>query len=156
MNRSDTQTTADTATYTASPQDILVPPNTTAQITVYLQEVKATGAMALHAELGGTFRTKIYWRPPSAPSPIEGWSGDTPLYDWLRDRGIPILLPPSLKLNPGTRSLSFNGAGTYTATYGTNFKVEVTYLPNGSGTTSQKTQVPTPYTFSVPARPAAT
>jgi hypothetical protein len=145
LSTTNAQSTSDSVTYTAPSQSIRVPPNTTAQVTVSLQKVIATGTMALRTELGGTYRAQN--------KPTSHWWTDVSLYDEMRaarnDSRAPAL-PASLTLNPTTKRLDFNGEAIYTATYGSAYKVEVTYLPHDLPV-GQKYSSPAPLTYTLPA-----
>ncbi|TFE48122.1 hypothetical protein E3E14_18690 [Streptomyces sp. ICN441] len=134
--------------YTAPSQDITVPAHSTATVTVRLQQATATGKVQLSTELGGKF---------------DGWqcsggacvSGYEPLYDTISqvqksgtnwDGKSTPALPDGFSLNTTKKTLSFKGEGTYTATYGANFDVEVTTTPNTVSAPAKKS-----YSFTVPA-----
>ncbi|MFE3645441.1 ETX/MTX2 family pore-forming toxin [Streptomyces sp. NPDC059169] len=132
-------------TYTSPTQQIEVPPHTVAHVTVNLQKVETTGQLALKATLGGTFDEVQYARDPSYGIGEKNLS----LYDCLstaQKTGKAPALPSTLTLDDANKKVKFNGTGTYTATYGTNYLVNVTFAPQVPGAT-----VPKPYTRTVTA-----
>ncbi|MEV0966019.1 ETX/MTX2 family pore-forming toxin [Streptomyces sp. NPDC049910] len=142
--------TAETAkeelvSFTSPPQEIDVPPHTVAHVTVNLQKVEATGKVALKATLGGTFDVVQYARDYSYGIGENNIS----LYDCLstaQKKGKAPALPSTLALDNANKKVKFNGTGTYTATYGTNYLVNVTFAPQVSGAA-----VPKPFTRTITA-----
>ncbi|WP_184491541.1 ETX/MTX2 family pore-forming toxin [Streptomyces sp. I6] len=133
-------------TYTSPAQQIDVPPHTVAHVTVNLQKVEATGQLALEATLGGTFDVVQYARDYSYGIGENNIS----LYDCLstaQKKGKAPALPSTLALDNANKKVRFNGTGTYTATYGTNYLVNVTFAPQVSGAA-----VPKPFTRTITAR----
>ncbi|MFE3645442.1 ETX/MTX2 family pore-forming toxin [Streptomyces sp. NPDC059169] len=127
----------ETFSFTSPPQEIDVPPHTVAHVTVNLQKVEATGKVALKATLGGTFDEVQYARDHSYGIGEKNLS----LYDCLstaQKTGRAPALPSTLTLDDANKKVKFNGTGTYTATYGTNYLVNVTFAPQVPGATVPK------------------
>ncbi|MEN3582994.1 ETX/MTX2 family pore-forming toxin [Streptomyces sp. ZYX-F-203] len=139
---------SESVSYTAPQQDIVVPAHTTATVTVRLQQAIATGDVALSTDLGGQYEG---WQCSSGSCA----SSYSPLYSTIKsiqDSGktwanTPApALPSGFTLNTGKQALSFEGAGTYSATYGANFDVKVSMAPN-----SDEGESASSYSLTVPA-----
>ncbi|MEU6285478.1 ETX/MTX2 family pore-forming toxin [Streptomyces sp. NPDC047028] len=158
FSQAETQTTSDQQTYTASAQNILVPPHMKAQVYVVLQSVKAVGNIGLHADLIGNGDYKVKnCSPPSNDACIGQNLTNVPLYDLLGPntkygtaKYHPPALPSTFSLNPATRTVIFDGTGKYTATYGTDMSVSVDLTPIDAQSGDSSSQpAPTPYSYSV-------
>lgn len=152
FSKTDTTTTTESVTYTAPSQNIKVPAHTTAKVTVNLKSAIATGNVDLHTELGGTYNGTLTAYAPNYHHDATRQTPDVPLYDTVcaavADPTDPKL-PTPLKLNSANKALDFDGSGTYTAIYGTDFEVKVELTPiSGSSAPSATSPVTYTYTFS--------
>ncbi|GFH39075.1 ETX/MTX2 family pore-forming toxin [Streptomyces pacificus] len=147
---SDSHSTSQTqsVSYTAPSQNIVVPAYSTATVTVRLQQAIATGNVDLSTDLGGTF-----FRLKCLGDSCVG--SDQSLYDTLaytQGTGMTMngkpapALPSGFTLNSSKKALSFKGAGTYRASYGANFDVEVSTSPNTASAPAAQS-----YSLTVPA-----
>ncbi|HCB07657.1 MAG TPA: ETX/MTX2 family pore-forming toxin [Nocardioides sp.] len=146
-SRSTAETTSKSATYSAWPQTINVPARTTARVAVTLQQVTATGEVALETNLGGTG----YY---ACGCVGQDWTARAASpYEILGPyvRGTTVLkknapaLPPQISVDPKRRIVHFKGSGTFTATYGTIMTVDVTFQPLDPRATAPAD--PDPYTI---------
>ncbi len=149
FSQTDTTTTTEGVTYTSPSQSIKVPAHTTAKVTVNLKSVIASGSVDLHTELGGTYSGSLTALAPNYHHDATRQTPNTPLYDTLcaavADPTDPAL-PTALTLNSASKSLDFDGSGTYTAIYGTDYEVNVTLTPNRPAPSATS---PVTYTYTV-------
>ncbi|WP_184491125.1 ETX/MTX2 family pore-forming toxin [Streptomyces sp. I6] len=145
---SNSTSQSQSVSYTAPSQNIVVPAHSTATVTVRLQQAIATGNVDLSTDLGGTFEQ---WQCSGGAC----GASNEPLYDTLANiqktgktwGGKPApALPSGFTLNSAKKALSFKGAGTYRATYGANFDVQVSTSPNTASAPAAKS-----YSLTVPA-----
>ncbi|GFH39306.1 ETX/MTX2 family pore-forming toxin [Streptomyces pacificus] len=146
---SDSSSTSQTkgVVYTAPSQNIEVPAHSTATVTVRLQQAIASGDVDLSTDLGGIYQTLSCLGDSCIGS-------DYPLYDDLAYHqkygtkyGKPApALPSGFTLDSAKKALSFKGAGTYRATYGANFDVDVSISPNTASAPAAQS-----YSLTVPA-----
>jgi hypothetical protein len=152
FSQTDTTTTTEGVTYTSPSQSIKVPAHTTAKVTVNLKSVIASGNVDLHTELGGTYSGSLTALAPNYHHDATRQTPNVPLYDTLcaavADPTDPAL-PAALKLNSANKTLDFDGSGTYTAIYGTDYEVKVELTPDSDSSAPNATSPATyTYTFS--------
>ena len=147
FSQTDTTTTTEGVTYTSPSQSIKVPAHTTAKVTVNLKSVIASGNVDLHTELGGTYSGSLTALAPNYHHDATRQTPNVPLYDTLcaavADPTDPAL-PAALKLNFANKTLDFDGSGTYTAIYGTDYEVKVELTPDSDSSAPNATYT---YTF---------
>ena len=153
FNETATKTSTSTQTYTAPPQSIKVPAHTSAKVTVVLQKVNATGKMSLHTNIGGSGDYSVAYHKPGQDGTLYNDLKNVALYDLLgptdcygRAKLDPPALPASFTRNEATHTVDFDGAGTYTATYGTDMQVDVKFTSNSSKTALG---APSPYHYTI-------
>lgn len=119
---STTNTSTTTQTYTASAQGIKVPAHTTYWVSAGLQKMTTTGTVNLYAQLGGTYTCPIVNGGYACPS----YKTDYSLYNTFNGKYTDTNVS-SLGFTPNTttKKVDFNGAGTYSATYGSYFTIAV-------------------------------
>ncbi|MFI1172675.1 ETX/MTX2 family pore-forming toxin [Streptomyces melanogenes] len=126
----DTKTASLQETYTATPQSVPVPPHTTAVIKVVLKQTKSTGAVKLEGDLDGSFTRSLIRTDCNdvgggcAPGHAVRSSKES-VYDTAL---AAVPLPPGIYLS-GHHTVAVPGLGTYTAENGSQFGVEVSYVP---------------------------
>ncbi|MFD5430365.1 ETX/MTX2 family pore-forming toxin [Streptomyces sp. NPDC127084] len=142
FSSTDTQASEQSEIYTAPSQTISVPAHTTATVNVSLQSQKATGNLNMSTQLGGYFTSR---------GVKKGGKSKLPLYEELNDEHqlSQVAFPSGFSLNSMDKTLDFKGAGTYTATYGSNYKMTVSEAPNGSSP-HPSTGTSKKYSFRVP------
>ncbi|MFD5430184.1 ETX/MTX2 family pore-forming toxin [Streptomyces sp. NPDC127084] len=135
---STTKTNSKVETYSIPSQGIKVPAYTTASVTAVLWGGKSSGTYSYYADLAGNYKISTHnghW------STLKNW--DNPLYKtilWAQD-GIDQngpALPPELSLNKTKNVLVFRGRGTYSATFGTTFGLQVCFVNRTCPTSTSK------------------
>ncbi|MDH6122865.1 ETX/MTX2 family pore-forming toxin [Kitasatospora sp. GAS204B] len=143
FSSTDTESTTTGETYMAPPQNIFLPAHTQADVSVTLQQVDTTGSLHLRADLSGMPTTQV-----------SGFQGE--LADILGPNtrygpqkvGAPAL-PDGITVDTVNKTVHFDGEATYTATYGTNMYVDVSYSPEGNGDSKAIATTPSSYRYTI-------
>ncbi|WP_184491197.1 ETX/MTX2 family pore-forming toxin [Streptomyces sp. I6] len=143
FSKATSQTATTTNTYTAPQQNIAVPPHTNAIVNVNLKRIKATGKVDISTKLSGHAAwvpcqdrkndpclTDAYYTSPS----MDG----VDLYNTINQaqsskktlRGTPTPALPAGFYLTNDKKLGFEGTGTYSANYGADLEVKVSFAPN--------------------------
>ncbi|MEV0966685.1 ETX/MTX2 family pore-forming toxin [Streptomyces sp. NPDC049910] len=139
LSKATAETATTTNTYIAPQQNIVVPPHSTATVNVNLKRLKATGEVDLSTKLSGA----VY--PASCADEACTPGGVMPFYNMKLDlyevinlaqsskktwKGTPTPALPAGFYLTDDKKLGFEGTGTYSATYGADFDVKVSFAPN--------------------------
>lgn len=120
-NFSDTSsnTTSESYTYTAPPQNIIVPAHSSVEVIVRLNTVKAKGNVKLLSKISGNGVVKNFYpmspMPSMAPQTFYDIVNDASKHEKLKD----------ISANSDGKTVNIIGAGTYESKYGTDFYVDV-------------------------------
>ncbi|SDW33313.1 toxin ETX/toxin MTX2 [Marininema mesophilum] len=157
FSNAETKTNTDTVTYTSPRQTIKVPPRTTAIVKVYLKQVNAKGKVNLNATLGTDGLLWLNHKDPDGTTAVRGW--DT--FDQFRYWDQKGLLPQELSVDYSGKKVLFKGSGEYSAEYGTEYQVDVSYeKPDSADGLSEKQSRSAnedkdqykPYSYKVPVK----
>lgn len=142
FSTSKTNTNSETITYTASPQNIKVPPHTTAKVTVNLDTLKIGGDVKLSGTGFGTMK-KVNIGTLMNGSVVTYDNYDIPcsefLKDWELGKKIKMFTDNTPITNQGDGTFYLDGAGKYEAAYGSDFNVDVQFVDNVSNKTVGQT-----------------
>ncbi|WP_184491653.1 ETX/MTX2 family pore-forming toxin [Streptomyces sp. I6] len=165
FSKATAETATTTNTYTAPQQNIVVPPHTTATVNVNLKQLKATGEVDLSTKLSGTTQVASCHDEACTIGVIPLNNTKLDLYETINQaqsskktmRGTPTPALPAGFYLTNDKKLGFEGTGTYSATYGADFDVKVSFAPNGGAAAAKSAaagaEATAPFTksYTVPA-----